>query len=77
MFQRDAAPKETLMKPSLAKDQPVVDDLQADSHMGSEYMNARTYLTQVAKESQVRQKQAEIHHGSNESDFGLDQLNAE
>jgi hypothetical protein len=53
------------MKTATAKPLPATEELRA--HMGSEYMDARTFLLQATKRVKVSD---ETFHGSNASDFG-------
>jgi hypothetical protein len=52
---------------------PAKEDRETASHLGSEYMDARTYLTQPPRAPRVKTSD-ETFHGSNDSDFGTQAL---
>jgi hypothetical protein len=57
------------MKPSEAATPPS-EDGPAVPNMGSEYMDARSYLTQPTRAQLVKESD-ETFHGSNDSDYGI------
>ena len=57
------------MKTATAKPLPVDEKLRV--HMGSEYMDAHTFLTQTTRAQRVKVSD-ETFHGSNASDFGAE-----
>ena len=47
-----------------------IPDAPTGPKMGSEYMDARTYLTQATRAPRVKESD-ETFHGSNDSDYGI------
>jgi hypothetical protein len=63
------------MKPAIATASPAPEVTPSTPYMGSEYMDARSYLTHPTR-PRVRTSD-KTFHGSNESDFGSDLLQTE
>jgi hypothetical protein len=68
--------KEAAMKPAIAPATPAPEDAASTPYMGSEYMDARSYLTHPTRPPRVRTSD-KTFHGSNESDFGSELLQSE
>ncbi len=58
------------MKSSKAPTTDRAEDPPASANMGSEYMDAQTYLTQPTRAQLVKESD-ETFHGSNDSDYGI------